>query len=90
VEFEIPRGYFLKSEDDNHFCIGFQYGALDGEEGHICLPKNKMDKFCENNDWRINTIALYGKIIHIGSPESNDPLPKHEPLKDGIVPDDWD
>ncbi len=89
MEFRLPLGYLLKSEDDNYFCIGFQYGGHGGGECLIYLPKNSMNKFCGNKEWRAKTTGRYRKIICIGNPESNVQIPEREAMKDGIVPDDW-
>lgn len=89
MEIKLPLGYWLKKEDDKYYHIGFQYGGHMGGECEILLPKNKLNKFCSDENWQRETINRFSRIVYLAIPELNVPIPESEQARDGIVPDDW-
>lgn len=89
MEIDLPLGFWLRQVGEKYFCIGFQYGGHMGGECEIFLPKEKIQKFCSDDEWRNKTIERFYRIIFLASPEMNVPIPDEEVRKDGIVPDEW-
>ncbi|WP_295893443.1 hypothetical protein [uncultured Vibrio sp.] len=86
---DLLLGYWIKSRTASHICIGFQYGGHMGGECELYLPVEKYEKFCENFEWRRETVERFYKIVFLATPDLNVPIPREEAVKDGIVPDNW-
>ncbi len=89
MEINLPLGYWLKDCQEKYLRIGFLYGGHMGGECEIFLPKDKIEKFCTNDNWRDEVVNCFYKIVYLASPELNVPIPEVEARRDGIVPDDW-
>jgi len=90
MEAKIPIGYWIKEESESRLCIGFLYGGHIGGECEIFLPKNKFEKFCEDEEWRLMTESKFYRIVYLGTPELKLPITGPESQRDGVVPDAWD
>jgi hypothetical protein len=91
MESELPVGYWFKGYDDaGRIRIGFLYGGHMGGECEIYLPKNKLDKFNADDEWRRETKNRFFKVVYLAAPELNVPIPADMGSKDGIVPESWE
>lgn len=86
---DLPEGYWLKEDQGNKLCIGLQFGGHFDGESELILPKALLEKFCSNDAWRRDTVDRFSRIVFLGAPGMNIPIPQEEARKDGIVPDDW-
>jgi len=87
---KLPDYIWVESERDSQIHLRFLYGGHMGGECEIILPRKKIKKFCENSEWRDETMARFYRIVFLGAPEMNIPIRGPEALRDGIVPDDWE
>mgnify|MGYP000097230588 CR=1 FL=1 len=90
MENKLPLGYWFKESKSNLLRIGFQYGGHMGGECEIFLPKDKLDKFCSDSNWRRETVNKFSKIVFLSDLELNVKICEEEKNKNGIVPDNWE